>query len=192
MAVVEPITRRWTRDEYYRMGEMGMFEGQRVELIGGEIVVMSPQNPPHFAEIKRVETQLTFVFGHGYWIRVQGPLSLGLDSDPEPDLAVVKGSVDDFSNEHPSSALLIVEVSDTTVEFDRGRKASLYACAGIADYWIVNLRESQLEVYRNPMRDRDQPFAFRYSSATILKPGRKIAPLAKPKSVLSVGKLLPR
>src|SRR5258708_5577650 len=110
MPVAEPITRRWTREEYYRMADDGYFNGQRVELIGGEIVVMSPQNPRHFSEIKRVETQLEFVFDHGYWIRTQGPLSFGLTSDPEPDLAVVRGTVDDYSDTHPTTALLVVEI----------------------------------------------------------------------------------
>ena len=191
MKIADPETKRWTRDEFYRMVEDGYFDGQRAELIGGEVLVMSPQNPPHFSEIKRIETQLQFVFDKGFWIRTQGPLSLGLDSDPEPDLAVVKGTFEDFSNSHPTSALLIVEVADTTLDYDRGRKASLYASAGIADYWIVNLRDHQLEVCRKPVRERSQPFGFRYDQITILKSGRKITPLAKPKSVLSVGKLLP-
>ena len=101
------------------------------------------------------------------------------------------GTFEDFANSHPTSALLVVEVADTTLDYDRGRKASLYASAGIADYWIVNLRDKHLEVCRRPVRDRLQPFGFRYDQITVLKSGRKIAPLAKSKSLMPVGKLLP-
>ena len=187
----EPEVKRWSQTEYYKMAEMGFFEGQRVELIGGEIVVMSPQNAPHASTIKRIEIQLEFVFGPGYWIRNQLPLPLGVNSDPEPDLAVVKGTFEDYTQRHPKSALLVVEIGDSTLDQDRSSKASLYACGGIADYWIVNLPNRQLEIYRQPIKDREQPFGYRYSKETILKSGDKIAPLAKPKSSIEVKKLLP-
>ncbi len=91
----------------------------------------------------------------------------------------------------PRAALLVVEVSDSSLNFDRNRKGSLYAAAGVADYWIVNLVQRQLEVHRVPTADAAQPFGFGYSSRTILDPGDAIAPLAAPKARVAVADLLP-
>lgn len=190
MPVAEPITRRWTRQEYYRMAADGYFEGQRVELIGGEIVVMSPQNFRHGSGLERIARVVERAFGPKYWVRTQQPLNLSLDSSPEPDVYVVTGSPDDYSD-HPRRAALVIEVSDTTLAFDRGRKASLYARGRVADYWIVNLLDHQLEVYRAPVSDKTQQLGFRYGSRTILNAGNTISPLAKPKVEIQVRKLLP-
>src|SRR6266853_670905 len=139
----EPKTRRWSRAEYTMMAELGLFDGQRVELVDGEIMQMPPQKNWHFVTIKLVEEALESAFGPGYWVRTQGPINLGATSEPEPDIAVVAGKPRDY-RAHPNAALLVVEVSDTTLAYDRGRKASLYASASIADYWIVNLIDRQL------------------------------------------------
>src|SRR5262249_31704863 len=93
--------------------------------------------------------------------------------------------------DHPTTALLVVEVSDTTLAYDRHRKASLYACVGIADYWIVNLVHNQVELYRSPAADSAQPYGFRYADATIRRPGDTVSPLAKPKARVKVADLLP-
>jgi Uma2 family endonuclease len=181
----EPTPRRWTREEYYRMGDLGFFHGQRVELIEGEIMVLSPQNWPHTSTVDRVAEALRRILGTGFWVRTQVPLNLGT-SDPEPDVSVVLGRREDY-NDHPTSAVLIVEVSDSTLAYDRTRKASLYARAGITDYWIVNLVNNQLEVRRDPRPDPSQP----YGSVTTLVPPAVVNPLAAPQVSLAVADLLP-
>ncbi|MGH7171892.1 MAG: Uma2 family endonuclease [Gemmataceae bacterium] len=185
----EPTPRRWTREEYYQMGDLGLFHGQRVELIEGEIMVLSPQNWPHTSTVDRVGEALRRVLGTGFWVRMQFPLNLST-SDPEPDVSVVAGRFEDYSD-HPTTAVLIVEVSESTLAYDRSRKASLYARAGIADYWIVNLVDHQLEVRRDPQPDPSQPYGHSYASVTTLVPPAVVNPLAAPKVSLAVADLLP-
>ncbi|MCH7686831.1 MAG: Uma2 family endonuclease [Planctomycetes bacterium] len=151
---------------------------------------MSPQKFPHYAAIDKSKQLLEKLLGENFWIRTQGPLTLGPNSEPDPNVSVVAGTRDDYQ-EHPTTALLIVEVSRTTLAFDRRDKASLYAKAGIADYWIVNLIDRQLEVYRNPNPDENQPYGFGYSEKTILKADDSITPLAAPESPIPVADLLP-
>ena len=190
ISAAEPKSRRWTRDEYYQMGDQGLFQDQRVQLIEGEIVVMSPQNNPHVVAIALTQEALRNIFDEGFWVRSQAPLSVSDISEPEPDLSVVSGTPRDYTD-HPTTALLIVEVSHTTLTFDRNDKSSLYAKAGIADYWIVNLIDRQLEVYRNPNPDENQPYGFGYSEKTILKADDSITSLAAPKMPIQVAELLP-
>jgi Uma2 family endonuclease len=154
-------------------------------------MVHSPQNPPHWSAIERVRRQLALVFEPAFLVRMQGPIDLGQTTEPEPDLAVVTGRLEDYSQAHPTSAVLIVEVSDTTVSYDRRRKGSLYARAGIRDYWLVNLVRRRLEVYRDPVPDPTRPYGHRYSSRTDLQPPATISPLALPHLTLSVADLLP-
>jgi Uma2 family endonuclease len=187
--IVEPMPRRWTREEYYRMADLGLFHGQRVELLEGEIVVLSPQNWPHASTVDRVGEALRRVLGIGFWVRMQFPLNLGT-SDPEPDVSVVVGQREDYSD-HPTTAVLIVEVSDSTLAYDRGRKASLYARAGIADYWIVNLVDNQLEVRRDPRLDATQHYGHGYANVTVLAPPAVVNPFALPQVSLAVADLLP-
>src|SRR5262245_32831562 len=127
-----PAVRRWTRDEYYRLGDAGFFRGQRVELVEGVIVKMSARKAPHTAAVLQTVDALRAAFGPGYCVRNQEPLKLAKRSEPEPDVAIVPGIPKDYTD-HPSSALLVVEVSDTTLSYGR-RKGGLYARAGIADY----------------------------------------------------------
>jgi Uma2 family endonuclease len=190
MLAIEPTPKRWTREQYSRMAEMGWFRGRRVELIEGEIVEMSPQHERHATGILLADRALRPHFGDQYSIRIQMPLRFTGPSDPEPDLAVVYGSPRDFT-EHPSSALLIVEISDTTLAFDRGRKADLYARHGIEDYWLTNLVERQVEVRRGPMADAASPSGFRYASIEVFKAGARIAPLTMPAARVEVAALLP-
>jgi Uma2 family endonuclease len=182
--------RRWTKEEYYRLGELGFFHGQRVELIEGIIMVLSPQGPTHWSATERVRARLERAFGPGFLVRLQGPIDLGAPSEPEPDIAVVVGSVEDYTDAHPTTALLIVEVSDSSLSYDRNRKASLYARAGIRDYWIVNLVDRQLEVYRDPVPDPAHHYGHRYGSRTDLVPPATIAPLALPSQALPVADLI--
>src|SRR5262249_52686115 len=128
--------RPWSADELYRLLDLGFFQDQRVELIGGEILQMASQKNIHVAAITLTEYALIAAFGPGYWIRVQASLDLSPLSVPDPDVAVVVGSPHSPAAQNPTSALLIVEASLTTLLHDQGFKASLYAASGIADYWI--------------------------------------------------------
>jgi Uma2 family endonuclease len=185
----EPQTRRWTRKEFYQLAELGLFNGQRAELIEGEIMVLSPQKWAHASCVDRVGEALRLALGAGHWVRTQLLLNLNVHSDPEPDVSVVKGGREDYSD-HPTSALLTVEVSDTTLDFDRNEKASLYALAGIADYWIENLVDEQVEMHRQPGPDASRPHKHGYAQVTVLKRGDLVNPLAVPQVSVAVSNLL--
>ena len=179
--LVEPTQRRWTREEYYRMGELGWFTGQRAELIDGEIMVLSPQGPSHATSTDRVRRILERTLSEGVWVRMQLPVDFGSYSEPEPDVSVVAGSLEDYTSAHPTTALLIVEVSDSTLSYDRNSKASLYARAGIADYWIINLVGRQLEVRRHPVSNASKRYGFDYTEVTILHEADTVVPLCRPR-----------
>jgi Uma2 family endonuclease len=185
----EPRPRTWTKAEYYRLGELGFFDGQRTELLEGDILVRSPQSWPHASTSDRVLEVLRNKIGSGFWVRNQLPLDLGQNVEPEPDGSVVPGRRDNYSA-HPTVASLIVEISDSTLAFDRGQKASLYAQAGVADYWIVNLVDHQLEVYRRPQPDPTQFYGHGYADQTILHVGDTVSPLAAPQLMIAVADLL--
>jgi Uma2 family endonuclease len=190
MPLTEPRTVRWTKEEYHRLAEMGWFDDRRVELLDGEIFEMPVPKMPHVVALDVTTSALRAAFGSGYWVSPQAPLDLTLTSEPIPDLFVVPGKARDYSA-HPTTALLIVEVSDTTLSHDRNRKGSLYAAARIQDYWIVNLVDRQLETYRVPVPDAAQPFGFTYSQRTDLVPGDTVSPLALPQAQIAVADLFP-
>lgn len=187
----EPRPRLWTKDEYYRMGELGWFNGQKAELLEGEIVVTSPQGPLHFSTLERVARVLSVLLPGPYAVRAQGPIDLGPHTEPEPDVAVVTARPDHYATAHPQTALLVVEVSDTTLASDRARKGSLYARAGIADYWIVNLVDGQLEVHRNPRPNPAWQYGHEYADVTVLTRADSVAPLCAPTAVIAVADLIP-
>jgi Uma2 family endonuclease len=192
MTIAEPTVRRWTREEYYLMGEAGIFQEERVELIDGEIIQMAPQKDTHALAVGLCNEAVRQAFGSGYWVRVQLPLSLGPGSEPEPDISVVRGTVRDYSGKgHPTSALLVIEVSDTTLLYDRSRKQALYAAWEIADYWIVNLQQPSVEVYRQPIIDGADWRRSTYQDKTVLHKNDAIAPLAMPQQQIAVADLLP-
>ncbi len=191
MKLKEPKVHQWTRDEYYKMGDVGLFNGVRVELIEGEIFEMSPQYGPHGEAVTKVDDAVRVVFRRGYRVRVQLPLSLGINSDPEPDVAVAVGAPGAYRGGHPTTALLVIEVADSSLAHDRTHKASLYAKAGIADYWIVNVIDRQLEVHRDPAPDAAQLYGFGYANITILKETESVSPLAAPQATIAMADLLP-
>ncbi|MFN0121969.1 MAG: Uma2 family endonuclease [Blastocatellia bacterium] len=190
-AEVWPRPHRWTREEYYKMAEAGFFEGKRVELIFGEVIEMSPMGRPHVMAVKFGARTLEKAFGKGWFVQTQAPLDLGLESDPEPDIAVIAGDDRDYLDTHPDTAALVVEVAESTLKADRKVKGSLYAGAGIEDYWVVNLNKRQLEVYRRPIVDKSAPSGFIYGNMQILNEEDSVSPLAKPKAVIRVADLLP-
>ena len=188
----EPRPHRWTREQFYQMLDLGWFQDQRVELIDGEVIDMPAQKNFHALAITLTEDALKSAFGTNCWVRVQMTLDLTPLSSPDPDLAVVAGSPRSHATAtNPTTALLVVEVSETTLWYDRNRKAPLYSAANITDYWIINLVQRQLEVYRDPVADSTQLFGFRYNSRTILDPPDTVTPLAAPQASITVADLLP-
>jgi Uma2 family endonuclease len=187
-----PLTvRRWKRAEYERLVELGVFEGEPLELIGGQLLVAEPQYPYHASGLTSVDYAVRAVLPPGWIVRLQAPVSLDDESEPEPDLVVVPGRPADYRQGHPTRPALIVEVSETSLRFDREHKASLYARAGIQDYWIVNLADRVLEVHRDPEPDQAAVYGWRYRSITLLAPPAVVALLALPASQVAVADLLP-
>jgi len=147
--------RRWiTRAEFESLMETGVFpREERLELIAGELTRREPVNTAHAVAVRLVQIALEQVLGAGYDVRPQLSLALSEFDIPFPDIAVVTGSLRDYLELHPTTALLVVEVSEASLKTDRAVKGSLYASAGIPEYWILNLRERTLEVYREPAAD---------------------------------------
>jgi Uma2 family endonuclease len=185
--------RKWSRDEYVQMSESGWFADCKVHLIGGEVIEMAAsQYDPHDAGVTLTVDALRQAFGTGYWVRTQASLDLDPHGVPDPDVAVILGSPRGARPRHmPTTALLVVEISDSTLREDRTTLASLYAAGDITDYWIVNLVQRQLEVYRNPVADPSAQFGGSYADRTILDPGQFASPLALPQARVAVDDLLP-
>lgn len=183
---------RWTAEEMYHLLDLGFFLEERVELIEGEIIQMAAQKNYHAMGVSLSEDALRIAFGPGFWIRVQMTLNLNPYSLPDPDLAVVQGSIRTWPiHQNPTSALLTMEVSETTLRYDRETKGSLYAVVRIADYWILNLVDRQLEVYRDPVADATKPYGMGYGSVMIFGPHDSVRPLAAPQAGIAVADLLP-
>lgn len=192
MAGSEIRMRHWTRVEYERLIDLGAFgPEERLELIGGQLVVREPQGSPHSTGIRLVAGALRTAFGPGWNVDAQLPVALDEESEPEPDVTVVPGGPRDYLASHPSRPALVVEIALTSLALDRGEKASLYARAGIADYWIVNLLNNALEVYRDPQADLNAPHGWQYGSVTLLRVGDVVTPLALPNRNIPVLDLLP-
>src|SRR5262249_38440706 len=187
-----PLTlRRWKRSEYERLVDLGIFEGEPIELIDGQLVVAEPQYPYHASSISAVEYAVRAVLPSGWLVRTQSPVSLDDESEPQPDLVVVPGRPGDYRHAHPTLPVLAIEVAESSLAFDRLQKGSLYARAGIQDYWIVNLVDRALEVYREPVADRSAAYGWRYRSLTTLGPADVVVPLAFSSSRIAVADVLP-
>jgi Uma2 family endonuclease len=192
MASYETRTRRFSRAEYDRLIELGVFQpGETIELIGGELMVAEPKGAPHYTATRKTAKALEAAFGPGWEVRTEGPIGLDDDSEPEPDVAVVPGTPDDYSRAHPSRPVLTVEVAEPSPAVDRHRKGSLYARAGLADYWVLNLVDRVLEVYREPAPDSVAPFGWRYARSEVFDASARVTPLAAPGSSVAVSQLLP-
>ena len=192
MAGYEARTRRFTRAEYERLVELGAFQpDDPIELIGGELMVAEPQGAPHYTAIVKTSRALTEAFGPGWYVRTEGPIGLDEDSEPEPDVAVVPGEPDDYARAHPSRPVLTVEVAESSLRADRQHKGSLYARAGLADYWVLNLVDRVLEVYREPVADSAAPFGWSYLRSETFDASARVTPLAVPGSSIPVARLLP-
>lgn len=184
--------RRWTRHEYERLVDCEILgPDDRIELLGGELIVKEPQHRPHVTAIQLVARALRQAFGAGWDVQTQAPLALDDESEPEPDVSVVPGDPRDYGTAHPTSPALVVEVSLSRLAFDREHKGSLYARARVPDYWIVNLPDRQLEVYHEPIADGAAPFGWRYSRQETLRAGERVRLVAVPGVDVAVADLLP-
>jgi Uma2 family endonuclease len=191
MAQLPLTARRWTRAEYDRLVDLGVFEGEPLELIDGELVVAEPQGSRHSTIVGLVKDALRGVLPAGWTVRTQMPVALDDESAPEPDVVVVRGRHTDYIDHHPTRPALLVEVADDSLSFDRRRKGSLYARARIADYWIVNVNQRVLEVYRDPAPDAAATYGWRYQSIETLAPPAVVTLLALPDVSVAVVALLP-
>jgi Uma2 family endonuclease len=177
--------RRFTREEYHRLVDAGILrEDDRLELIDGEIFEMSPINKRHAACVLRMSTFFTRSFQQTALVSAQGPLRLNQYSEPQPDVIVLKPRDDFYGGEWtPRDVLLLVEVSDTTLKYDREVKLPRYAAAGIPEAWIADVNENLLFVYREPSGDG-------YKTELTLHYSDSVSPLAFPESIFKVEDLL--
>ena len=178
---------RFTRRIYHALIEAGVFdENSRVELVQGDLVTMAAINPRHASAVDRLTNLLAAGVGRRAIVRVQNPFGIGDDSEPEPDLQLLKPDPDYYADRHPGpdEIYLAVEVSHTTVRYDREVKVPLYGKAGVAEMWLLDLNVNALEVYRTPS-------ANGYDSMRRLKAGDQVSPLAFPDLILEVAALLP-
>jgi Uma2 family endonuclease len=186
---VQVLRRRFTVDEYYRMAEAGILhEDDRVELIEGEIVEMAPIGSRHDACVMRLNQLFHKYGGQRVLVKVQGPIHLGEYSELQPDITLLHPRPDFYRTAHPGpqDILLLVEVAETSLSYDREVKASLYARAGIREYWIVDLADETVEVYQEP-----SPAGYRLIRR--LRHGDRIAPEAFPDVEIAIDDvLLPR
>ena len=171
----EPHLYLWTYDEFVRLHEIGIFSDKRVELIEGRVIDMAPVGPRHFIANSKVYEALRAICPPGHFMPPTPVLRLS-QSGPLPDVAIVPGRAEDYAGGVPTTAALVVEISDTTLAPDRLDKASMYAKAGIADYWIVNLVDDAVEVHRNPVLDPSQPSGYRYGNVVAYRAGESISP----------------
>jgi len=168
-----------------------MFVGERLELLDGLLVVREPQGTYHAAMVAQVGRVLAAAFRAGWHARLHAPLALDDDSEPEPDVAIVPGTERDYLTAHPSMAALIVEVADSSLRVDRRLKSGLYARARLPEYWIVNLVDGALEVYREPEPAPGSVFGAIYGVVDVLRPSASVTPLQAPAARIPVADLLP-
>jgi Uma2 family endonuclease len=187
--VVLPRRKRFTRSDVVRLNELGVFEGQRYELIEGDLIDKMGQNPPHAWTIAFVHLWLTKIFG-GALVRGQLPIEVARGdqdhSEPEPDLVVVAERKLDYTTRHPrgDELLLLIEVADTSVYFDRRIKSALYARASVPECWVLDVSARALYVHRHPSGGG-------YRQVARLAEDETVAPDSRPDAVVKVSELLP-
>jgi Uma2 family endonuclease len=179
--------RRIRVDEYHRMIEAGILgEDEHLQLVDGMLVTMSPQGRPHAFVIQKLNRLLARILPDDFEVLTQLPLTLGEDSEPEPDLAVAHARDAASRTEHPTTALLVIQVAGESLRFDRRSKAALYARAGVPEYWIVNLESALIEVHREP----DAPSA-RYRKTLVCHRGEILTATVLPTIRVDVAALFP-
>lgn len=184
--------KKWTRAEVRRLYDLGaLTPHDRLELLNGELVEKMGMKEPHAGVFLLLDIVLRAIFGVSFVFRVQLPFAIGDHSEPEPDIAVIAGNARDAFNGHPSQAALIIEISDSTLVYDLGGKAALYAQAGVEDYWVVDINNRLVYVHRSPVASPALPGGYGYQTVTRLTETDRISPLAAPQSSFSVAEILP-
>ncbi|EKV02057.1 hypothetical protein Lepto7375DRAFT_4259 [Leptolyngbya sp. PCC 7375] len=163
LTMVAVSAKRFTTDEFHRLGELGFFDDGPVELIRGELIEMSPKRTPHSVCNTRLVRRLILLLGEQATVRGQEPITLSNHSEPSPDVVVAKYREDDYLEGHPGATdcWVVMEISDSTLKYDRSTKLSLYAESRVLVYWIFNLVNQQLEVYREPYEDSQGEYGYR-------------------------------
>jgi len=183
---VQLLKRLFTVEEYHRMAEAGILgEDDRVELLDGEIVAMSPIGSRHAGLVNRLTRLFSQRAGDQVIVSVQNPIRLGEHSEPQPDLALLRPRADFYAEAHPGSedVLLVVEVAETSAAYDREVKVPLYARYGIPEVWVVDPAGDSVEVYRHPSPQG-------YQDVQTLRRGESVAPLLLPEICLAVDVIL--
>ena len=186
-----PRSFSWTCGLFHDLCDTGLMEGRNVILVSGEIVEMPPPNPPLNTGLTLTNEALRTIFPRGYVIRNQMALDLDLHTDPVPDLAVVVGEPRDFTTRQATTAELVVEISDSTLDYDTTTKAELYAAGRIAEYWIVDVANRKLHVYRKPVAKPAGRGGNAYRTRQTFGPNDTVSPLAMPTAIVKVADLLP-
>jgi Uma2 family endonuclease len=181
---------RWTVKDYFRMAEAGVLDDRRVELIDGELIEVPAQANPHRASITKISRLLNKAFGPSYWVVIQGTLLLPPYGAPDPDFHVFDVPVGTPDSRLPRP-LVVIEVSDTTYLKDSTLKLQMYARAGIEDYWIVNIPEERVEVYREPENPTGLRTGWRYADVRVFERGESVSLLKRPKVAFKVDAILP-
>ena len=185
--------KRWTRVAYEKLVEQGVFtRADRMELMDGLLIVSEPQSAYHYTTIRVVARALAQAFGSGWDVRTEAPIALDETSEPEPDVAVVRGELLDYLTEHPRDHFLVVEVALSSVALDRRYKSSLYARARRPEYWVLNLMNRTLEVRREPGPATSAPYDWDYRVMQVFDAAETVSPLAVPDARIPVADLLPR
>ena len=184
--------KRFTIEEYHRLAELGFLtEDDRVELIRGEIIQMAAKGTSHTSCSSNLLRELVILIANRATVRCQDPIVLPSNSEAEPDFAIVRNRDDNYLSSHLRSAdiLLVIEVSDSTLKYDQDVKISLYAEAGISDYWIFNLVDNYLEVYSEPYQDMQGKFG--YAMKRIILPNQTVALPGFPDCLLDLARIFP-
>jgi Uma2 family endonuclease len=180
--------KRWTVEDYHRMGELGMIHAdERTELIAGQVLFMAAKGTPHVLALRLLSITLDALLAHqAFFVSTQDPIQLDDFSEPEPDCAIVRGTALDYADRHPgpNDIALVVEVADSTLKYDTEVKDKLYAQSGIADYWVLDLKNRQLHIFRNPTPTG-------YTSHLILAEPNQITPIDFPQITLNLTDILP-
>jgi Uma2 family endonuclease len=185
--VAQVTRRRFTVQEYHLMGESGVLAADdRVELIDGEVFSMSPIGSRHAACVTTFNEVFSESFGRRVTLWIQNPIRLGDDSEPVPDIVLLRRRDDRYVSRHPRAGdiLLLVEIADSSLGYDREIKLPLYAREGVPEVWLANLDSQHIVVYTEPKPDG-------YASARIARPGEAIIPTAFPEMTIAVADLLP-
>ena len=186
-ALLEPGRfRGLRRDEYERLAELGAFDHEKVELLRGVVVSVSPQGPPHAWLVARINEVLVLALRGGHTVRPQLPMAAADDSMPEPDLAVVAPTPRGSPHPGPDAVALVVEVSASSLAIDRRVKAEIYAAGGVPEYWVVDVEARVVHRHTEPSGARPG----RFHRVEVLGPGQVIAPVGLPGHTFAVADLL--